>query len=466
MTDSTVTTERRKEERKRPLGLIYVELSSANGGMLRDLSESGFAMRAMMPLRPGDSTSFSFSLDPETRLAGECKVSWVEEDGRVAGLEFTSIPKQLPGTVREWLRENSFAVPPSAIPAKQSAKEASTLQELRDELRSINSNARTAERDEKKVNVSPPKKETKVEASPVQKQKADVAPLTKLVSNSEQRNESLERIKDLPSFPELQPLPTFPDVEVLSDPVHVKRGYPRSGISMAIRMMIVLALVACAVAYHRPLGNAIIWLGQRIVGSNVPEISYTPNTEESQPGPASVPAPGQPSPNPPQTAPDKDTSTTAGDGTVDTPTPSTPGKNSIEVPPVVENTPPQSAKKSQTSTTAAASAPLPATNRTTTYSAPPIPASDLAGQQEYLSAQEILKNNNTVTNLPEAVRLLWVAVEKGNSNAEVLLAELYRTGQGVTKSCDQTKILLTAAAKKGNSEAQRHLGQFVKEGCE
>jgi len=423
-------------------------------------------------LRPGDSTPFSFSLDPETRLAGECKVSWVEEDGRVAGLEFTSIPKELPGTVREWLRENSFAVPPSAIPAKQPAKEASTLQELREELRSITSNARTAERDEKKADASQRKKETKAEAFPVQKQTADVAPAIKevaaainLVSNSEERNESLERSKDLAPFPELEPLPTFPDVEVVPDPVHVKRGYARSGISIAIRMTIVLALVACALAYHRPLGNAIIWFGQQIAGSNVPEISYTPNTEESQPGQASVSAPGQLSPTPPQTVLDKDNSAAEERGTVDNPTSSTPAKKSIEIPPAVENTPPQP-KNSRTSTTAAASAPLPATNRTTTYAAPPIPAPDLAGQQEYLSAQEILKNNNTETNLPEAVHLLWVAVEKGNSNAEVLLAELYRTGQGVTKSCDQTKILLTAAAKKGNSEAQRHLGQFEKEGCE
>jgi TPR repeat protein len=61
---------------------------------------------------------------------------------------------------------------------------------------------------------------------------------------------------------------------------------------------------------------------------------------------------------------------------------------------------------------------------------------------------------------------LWAAVEKGNSNAEVALAELYRTGHGVTKSCDQTEILLTAAAKKGNLDAQKRIEEFLKEGCE
>lgn len=111
--------------------------------------------------------------------------------------------------------------------------------------------------------------------------------------------------------------------------------------------------------------------------------------------------------------------------------------------------------------------PVPTTNRTTVYSAPSNPPPDQAGQQEYLSAQDILKNKGSnEANLPEAVRLLWAAVEKGNSSAEISLAELYRAGQGVAKSCDQTRILLTAAAKKGNAEAQKHLDQFLKEGCE
>jgi TPR repeat protein len=88
------------------------------------------------------------------------------------------------------------------------------------------------------------------------------------------------------------------------------------------------------------------------------------------------------------------------------------------------------------------------------------------GQQEYLAAQEILKDKNAEGRMSEAVKLLWAAVEKGNSGAEVALAKLYRAGRGVSKNCDQAKILLTAAAKKGNAEAQSELNQFLREGCE
>lgn len=68
--------------------------------------------------------------------------------------------------------------------------------------------------------------------------------------------------------------------------------------------------------------------------------------------------------------------------------------------------------------------------------------------------------------MPEAVRLLWVAVERGNSSAEVALANLYWKGEGVAKNCDQTRILLSAAARKGNAEAKKQLEQLNREGCE
>ncbi len=85
---------------------------------------------------------------------------------------------------------------------------------------------------------------------------------------------------------------------------------------------------------------------------------------------------------------------------------------------------------------------------------------------EFLAAQNILKSGARESELGEAVRLLWIAVEKGNSNAEIALAGLYSTGEGVTKNCDQTRILLAAAARKGNVEAQRKLESFSQDACE
>ena len=64
-----------------------------------------------------------------------------------------------------------------------------------------------------------------------------------------------------------------------------------------------------------------------------------------------------------------------------------------------------------------------------------------------------------------AARFLWSAVQKGNVSAEIALADLYARGDGVTKSCDQAKVLLRAAAEKGSSAASRQLVEIIRTGC-
>ena len=57
-------------------------------------------------------------------------------------------------------------------------------------------------------------------------------------------------------------------------------------------------------------------------------------------------------------------------------------------------------------------------------------------------------------------QLLWKAVGKGNPQAPVELAKMYEEGSGVVQSCDQARILLRAAAAKGNAQAKLNLGQI------
>src|SRR5262252_3012125 len=130
----TVDAERRKKLRKKPLSLVYVELPSANGGMMRDLSEDGFAMRAMIPLRAGQQTSFVFSLDEFTRIEGEGVVEWIEENGRIAGVKFVEISSSARDKIDEWLLrsdEPSAQEQDAPIPHPP----APTMEELREEMR-------------------------------------------------------------------------------------------------------------------------------------------------------------------------------------------------------------------------------------------------------------------------------------------------------------------------------------------
>jgi len=62
-------------------------------------------------------------------------------------------------------------------------------------------------------------------------------------------------------------------------------------------------------------------------------------------------------------------------------------------------------------------------------------------------------------------RALWARVAKDDALAEVALAKLYLAGEGVTKSCVQARLLLRAAADKGNAEAEQKLAQLNRKGC-
>jgi hypothetical protein len=86
------------------------------------------------------------------------------------------------------------------------------------------------------------------------------------------------------------------------------------------------------------------------------------------------------------------------------------------------------------------------------------------GTQELLVAQHYLHEGSTPANNAEAARWLWKSVGKQNPQAALLLANMYARGDGVSKSCDQARILLGAAAKKGAPGAAANL-RNLESGC-
>jgi TPR repeat protein len=65
----------------------------------------------------------------------------------------------------------------------------------------------------------------------------------------------------------------------------------------------------------------------------------------------------------------------------------------------------------------------------------------------------------------EDVPSLWASVENGDTHAEVTLANRYTRGEGVPQSCAQARVLLEAAAKRGNLEAKQKLDELPQAGC-
>lgn len=87
------------------------------------------------------------------------------------------------------------------------------------------------------------------------------------------------------------------------------------------------------------------------------------------------------------------------------------------------------------------------------------------GATELLLAQGYLVGKNGPRDTAAAAQWLWKAVAKKNSRAVLLLADLYVLGDGVPKDCDQARLLLVAAAKKGATEAAQKLQRLETDGC-
>jgi hypothetical protein len=68
------------------------------------------------------------------------------------------------------------------------------------------------------------------------------------------------------------------------------------------------------------------------------------------------------------------------------------------------------------------------------------------GKSEFSAALARLNGDNGTRDTSAAVKLLWAAIAKGNTAAEVTLADLYVYGDGVQQNCEQGKSLLNAAS--------------------
>jgi hypothetical protein len=518
-------SERRKKLRKRPLRLVYIELAAGNGGMMRDLSEEGFAVRAMIPVRIGAQTTFSFTLGDTVRIEGQGKVLWVEEGGRVAGVEFAQISPEMKSQIDDWLIEDEKISRPRETAQRQASVPASTMEELREEIRSTpargedqpaveelpSANAEETKIPEPKipepgVNEIPPAKPTseiaarqpgipkvqpKTEKDPKVASEAapepseapvgsvadtlfrkwpkqppattaaevrptelpPPAPRVARLSRSYPQHHRVEEHQGEPDTPGEAPTPLADISEVLIQPRGMSpHGHPRTSALQTLRDfpeaeragrdnsewftlrhavlgMVVLTVLVGMIVYHHEVGSGLIWLGETLGGrsSNAGANMASPIVPDSSTGP----------PQP---------STNSGETTVNSPVDTTDNSQSLS----------NASKGTPAPVTPLADITLP--------SSPEV--SFDAGQSEYLQAMQLLRGRNSRTDTPEAVRLLWIAIEKGNPSAEVTLADLYWHGRGVARNCDQTRILLTAAARKGSNEAQKRLQQFQREGCE
>ncbi len=190
-------------------------------------------------------------------------------------------------------------------------------------------------------------------------------------------------------------------------------GHRIRGVAAAAILIAVVALAVILYGYHEAVGQLLISLGQRM--SAPKEASDVP--------PVKVPA----VPTPPVVSPEPASAVT-------------PESRPIAAGTVLAN---ENQQRSQTSSVTAK------------------PGSTFRDDSATQATAAELQNQDPA----ERARSLWAAVAQGNTSAEVTLAKLYLIGGGVTKNCDQARVLLQAAAKKGNGEAIDKLSQIRQQGC-
>lgn len=103
----------------------------------------------------------------------------------------------------------------------------------------------------------------------------------------------------------------------------------------------------------------------------------------------------------------------------------------------------------------------------TTIQKTPAEATTGYGDDELATAQRYLDGSEGQPRNPaEAAQWLWKAMAKHNTKAPLLLADLYLKGEGVSKNCDQARVLLDSATRAGVKDAAERLRHLQAFGCQ
>ena len=84
-------------------GLAYVNLAHGNGGIIRNLSETGIALQAIAPLQVNQQVYVRLELtSPRLRVEAIARVGWIDSFGQ-AGVQFLNLPLRTRRLLKEWI---------------------------------------------------------------------------------------------------------------------------------------------------------------------------------------------------------------------------------------------------------------------------------------------------------------------------------------------------------------------------
>lgn len=409
--------ERRQWTRIRPTQLVYVEMGTDNGGMVRDISETGIGFCAVSPVAVGEKITFVFTPDGERQLEGNAELAWTDVTGKVGGLRFLEVSDEFGGELHSWLRRNTVPVGSVAKHALAAATPMDGMEQPpRETPRELLKPAKegqfkTLRCNAMRIAVDAAAPVTKKEPAP--RELVDTPVLSYAVS------EIISR--------EVKPRLPKPAI------VEHAREASRRGATNVVRAagaMFVVMLLGILFLFRQGAGDSLVWLGRKISGE-------------------------------PRTLPIQQS-----DGQVQTPSP-------------MADTSKVDTHREQESGVVKKSVLAPLSTTVPGHIVAPARTSQPSATGEFLSGKQgaVKKGSSRARSHPEAirpkvvtedkaetVRLLWAGVARGEISTAVALADMYAHGDRVPKNCMQARVLLSVAAKKGNKIAVRKLIDLDSEG--
>jgi hypothetical protein len=103
-TAAAVAPRRKRQHYRHPVSsLLYVNVNQGNGGIIRDLSETGIAVQAVAALQVNEQVQLRFELlNPRVRVETSGRVAWADSTGQ-AGVEFRALSRRSQRSLKEWL---------------------------------------------------------------------------------------------------------------------------------------------------------------------------------------------------------------------------------------------------------------------------------------------------------------------------------------------------------------------------
>jgi PilZ domain len=450
------TNERRHNPRVKLDHVAYINLNSVNGGIVLDVSNEGLGFQAVAPFAIKEPIRFSLSVGSIDGAEAAGELMWADETGKRGGLRFTFLSKQVGEQIRIWLGQPASASPVFQDPTPAAAagveivsarKGDSTSTRADGPLAGDRSDSFSTARSDRTPDPVEPHRSSPRQAS-VRGGFPPGLATPEALAPRQPRN-----------WPPLLP----PEPGLVAEPRLAQSfdAVPSRNNPAAIVFVLALGVVIGILlfVYKREAGELLIRLGEGISG----ETHLQPAAGAVLPTPSSsvesAPVSGaasdlQENHGPPAEAAPKSQPQAAAEQPTGAAAPE-PGHEGLVL--EARSLEPSSAGPARKT---ARDRPARIAERDRA-----VHQSEDSGGADLALARNYLREARGPGNSAAAVQLLWSAVQKGSSDAEVDLAELYLRGNAVQKNCEQARVLLTAANNRNNPAAGQKLAELSRYGC-